>query len=152
MPGTALQSPRSVASRPVGWSITLEARRGGDDDRRGIRTLDEDPFRKRLLGATFADDLGGREKGIQPFPPARCPIRLRRSLPTISVRASCGLVDPGAEAERSRLVDGQANHDDLIGVAGEDFTRVPHAIDAIADARDGFVQVQLASILRNCSS
>ena len=60
-------------------------------------------------------------------------------------------VDPGAEAERSRLVDGQANHDDLIGVAGEDFTRVPHAIDAIADARDGFVQVQLASILRNCS-
>ena len=119
---------------------------GGDDDRGGVCALDVNPFRERLLRAALFQNPRRRQKRQ-----AVASRQLSDQIETI-VAGDLGArillsIDPRAERERAWPVDRQSNDDHPVGMAGEHFARVAHAVDTIGDARDRGIEIQLAPVV-----
>ena len=56
-------------------------------------------------------------------------------------------IDPHRHGQRRRLVGGEADDEDLVGVTREHLSRVSHAAGAIRDARHGGVEVELPAVV-----
>ncbi len=76
-----------------------------------------------------------------------CPTRFKRSLPTISVRASCcrSIQVPNVSAPGRSTVS--LHHDDAIGMAGEHLAGVAHAVEPVGHARDGRIEIERALVV-----